>query len=356
MDRRRALACFAGLLAGSPSLRAQGSSKLKGEPPGRITPLEAFANVPEFEPMAQRKLNAETFARIAGGDRSALERITFRPRMMAPTQDLDLTLDLFGQRMLAPILVGPASRQTRFHPGGERVNAAGAAAAKAVIVTAERSGAALEESVGAAPGAWRQLYPNADLNAVIARAQEAESAGCRVICLTLGDTGRGPALRPGREWSDGVPVRYTWDEIERLRNAVGIPIVLKGVMAPGEARIAVERGIAGIALSNHGTSQPAGLAEPVSMLPEVSEAVEGRIPILVDGGFRRGSDVIKAIALGAAGALVCRPALWGLSAYGAQGVQKVLEMLQSELAQDMVQVGAVNLAAIRRDHVRVHRR
>lgn len=356
INRRRALACFAGLLAGSPCLRGQNSPSVKGEPPGRITPLDGFANVPEFEPMAQRKLNAETFARIAGGDRSALDRITFRPRMMVPTLDLDLTLDLFGQQMFAPILVGPASRQRRFHPGGERANAEGAAAAKAVIVTAERSGISLEESIGAAPGAWRQLYPHADLNVVIARAQEAKSAGCRTICLTLGDTGRGPALRPGREWANGTPVRYTWDEIERLRNAVDLPLVLKGLVAPSQARVAADRGIAGIALSNHGTSQPAGLAEPVSLLPEVYAAVEGRIPILVDGGFRRGSDVIKAIALGATAALVCRPALWGLAAYGAPGVQKVLEMLQSELAKDMVQVGAVNLAAIRRDHVRIHRR
>ncbi len=356
IGRRRALASFAGLLAGSPCLLAQASPKLEGEPTGRITPLDAFANVPEFEPMAQRKLNAETFARIAGGDRSALERITFRPRMMVQTLDLDLTLNLFGQQMLAPILVGPASRQTRFHPDGERANAQGAAAAKAVIVTAERSGVALAESVGVAPGAWRQLYPNNDLDAVIGRAQEAEAAGCRALCLTLGDTGRGSALRPGREWSNGAPVRYTWDRIERLRDSVDLPLVLKGLMGPSEARIAAERGIAGIALSNHGTSQAAGVAEPVSILPEVAEAVEGRIPILVDGGFRRGSDVLKAIALGATAALVCRPALWGLSAYGAQGVQKILEMLQSELAQDMVQVGAVNLAAIRRDHVRVHSR
>ena len=356
IDRRRALAGFAGLLAGSPYLHAQGAPKLKGEPPGRTTPIDALANVPEFEPMAQRKLNAETFARIAGGDRGALERITFRPRMMVQTLDLDLSLDLFGQRMLAPILVGPASRQTRFHPDGERANAQGAAAAKAVIVTAELSGVSLAESVGVAPGAWRQLYPNADLNAVIGRAQEAEAAGCRAICLTLGDTGRGPALRPGRAWSNGASVSYSWDQIERLRDSVSLPLVLKGVMGPSAASIAAERGLAGIALSNHGTSQSAGIAEPVSMLPEVAEAVEGRIPILVDGGFRRGSDVLKAIALGATAVLVCRPALWGLSAYGARGVQKVIEMLQSELAQDMVQVGAVNLAAIRRDHVRIHSR
>jgi isopentenyl diphosphate isomerase/L-lactate dehydrogenase-like FMN-dependent dehydrogenase len=102
--------------------------------------------------------------------------------------------------------------------------------------------------------------------------------------------------------------------------------------------------------------QAEGDAEPVAVLPAISEAVAGRIPLLVDGGFRRGSDVLKAIALGATAALVCRPVLWGLAAYGAPGAQKVVEMLQSELARDMVQVGAVNLAAIRRDHIRVHSR
>ena len=109
-------------------------------------------------------------------------------------------------------------------------------------------------------------------------------------------------------------------------------------------------------VSRHGAGRAAGAAEPISALPAVADAVEGRIPVLVDGGFRRGGDALKALALGASAVLVCRPALWGLAAYGAAGVQKAIEMLQTELAQDMVQVGAVNLAAIRRDHVRVHSR
>lgn len=355
-SRRQALRSFAGLLAASPCLSGQSAPQLRGEPPGRLTPLDAYANVPEFEPTARRKLDAETFARIAEGDRKALERITFRPRMMVNTAALDLSLELFGQRMFAPLLVGPASRQQRFHPDGELATAQGAAAAKSAIVTAERSGTPFAAAAGAAPGAWRQVRPDADFEALAARIQQAAEAGCRAVFLTLADTGRGPALREGRPWSAGAPVRYGWERLERLRARIGVPLVLKGVMAAAEAREAAERGMDGIVVSNHGAGRAAGLAEPVTVLPGVADAVAGRLPILVDGGFRRGGDVIKAIALGATAALVCRPALWGLAGYGADGVRTVLEMLQTELAQDMVQVGAVNLAAIRRDHIRVHGR
>ena len=345
-SRRQALSSLAGLVAGSPCLRAQRSPRLVGEPPGRMTPLDAFANVPEFEPMAERALSDEAFARIAGGERTALERITFRARMMVNTLGLDLSLDLFGHSMFAPILVGPASGQGRFHPDGEGATAKGTAAAKATLVTAERSGSPVEETASLAPGAWRQVYPHTDFGAQLDRVGRAAQAGCAAICLTLGDAGR----------ASNEPASYGWDKIERLRDEAGLPLVLKGVMRPTDARAAADRGIAGIIVSNHGAGQAAGTTEPVSALPAISEAVAGRIPILVDGGFRSGGDVLKAIALGATAALVCRPVLWGLAAYGAAGVQKVVEMLQTELAQDMVQVGAVNLAAIRRDHVRVHNR
>lgn len=346
LSRRRALAGFAALIAGSPSLRAQRAPRLAGEPPRRKTPLDAFANVPEFEPMAERALSDDAFARIAGGERRALERITFRARMMVNTLALDLSLDLLGQPMFAPILVGPASGQDRIHPDGERATATGAAAAKATLVTAEHSGSPLEETAALAPGAWRQLYPRSDFETLLGEVARAREAGCGAICLTLGVASR----------DSGEPASYGWDKIERLRDAAGLPLVLKGMMQPSDARAAADRGIAAIIVSNHGAGPAAGTSEPMSVLSAISEAAEGRIPILVDGGFRRGGDVLKAIALGATAALVCRPALWGLAAYGAAGVQKVVEMLQTELARDMVQVGAVNLAAIRRDHVRVHKR
>lgn len=345
-SRRQALSYLAGLLAASPCLRPQGGPRLVGEPPGRMTPLEAFANVLEFEPMAQRSLSAAAYAAIADGERAALDRITFRARMMVNTLELDLSLELLGQPMFAPILVGPSSGQQRFHPDGERATATGAVAAKATLVTAERSGTSLEETAAMAPGAWRQLYPDNDFDALLARARHAAEAGCGAICLTLG-----AAARDRRQ-----PASYSGDKLERLRAQAGLPLALKGIMQPADARAAADRGIDAIIVSNHGADRPIGMTEPTSALPEVAAAVEGRIPVLVDGGFRRGGDVLKALALGATAVLVCRPALWGLAGYGAAGVQKVIEMLQTELAKDMVQVGAANLAAIRRDHIRIHSR
>ena len=344
-NRRQALSGFAGLLAASPCLRAQRAPRSAGELPGRVTPLVDFANVPEFEDMARRALSDEAFARIADGDRGVLERITFRPRLLISALELDLSLNLLGREMFAPILVGPASRQQAVHADGERGTAQGATAAKATIVTAELSGTPLEETASLAPGAWRQIYPDADFGALVERVQAAGRAGCSAACLTLGEdrAGNGPA-------------GYGWDSIEQLGEQAEIPLVLKGIMHPDDATAAIERGAAAIVVSTHGSGRATGLADPVAALPAVAEAVAGRIPVLVDGGIRRGSDVLKALALGATAALVCRPALWGLAAYGADGVRKVVEMLQTELARDMAQLGTVTLGDIRRDHVRVHRR
>lgn len=356
-SRRQALSNFGGLLAASHCLRAQRAPELEGEPPGRIAPLEELANVPEFEPMAARKLNSETYVRIAGGERRALDCITFRPRMMVNTLELDLSLKLCGQEMFAPILIGPASHQQHFHSDGERATAQGAQAAHAVLVAAEHSGTSIEETTAHSPSPWYQVYPDADFGALQDRIQWAVHTGVRAVCLTLGDPERGQALPGSADGaSGGHPGSYGWETIERLRDVAGAPLLLKGVMQPSEARAAAARGVAGIVVSNHGSGQAAGAAEPISLLPAIADEVGGRIPILIDGGFRRGGDVLKALALGASAVLVCRPVLWGLAAYGAMGVQKVLEMLQTELARDMVQVGAVNLAAIRRDHVRVHSR
>lgn len=343
LRRRQALSNLAALLAGSPFLRAQHPPQLVGEPPGRATPLDEFASVPEFEWASQRKLGTEAFARIADGERGALDRITFRPRMMVNTEGLDLSLELFDQPLFAPILVGPAAGLQACHPEGERALAQGAAAANALVVTAERSGTPIAETAPLAREPWRQVYPDADLGALLDRVQRAIQAGCRAVCLTLGVRGAAPAT-------------YGWQEIERLRGAIDVPLVLKGVLRPAEAAAAAQRGVAGVVVSNHGAGRRAGTADPVAVLPAIADEVAGRIPVLVDGGFRHGGDVLKALALGATAVLVCRPALWGLAAYGAAGVQKVVEMLQTELAQDMAQVGAVNLAAIRRDHIRIHRR
>jgi isopentenyl diphosphate isomerase/L-lactate dehydrogenase-like FMN-dependent dehydrogenase len=147
-----------------------------------------------------------------------------------------------------------------------------------------------------------------------------------------------------------------WDSIDRLRQQSDAPVLLKGIMSADEARTAVGKGIQGIIVSNHGGRYLTGLAQPMTVLPEIVEAVGGKVPVLIDGSFRRGSDILKALALGARAVLLGRPPLWGLAAYGAAGVQTIVELLQTELAADMAMCGAVNLGAVTRDLVKIHRR
>jgi 4-hydroxymandelate oxidase len=317
--------------------------QIAGEPPGRIPPVAELVNAFEIEAIAQRKLDAATFSEIAGGDRRALERITFRPRMMVDTRKLSLTTQIFGQTLFAPILVGPLSEQKRFHPEGELGMARGATKAKAALVLSSRSSVPVEQiAAEAKTPLWYQVYPEADLAALRSRVDHAIGAGCKALCLTLGN----PEQAGGADWNF----------IDGLRKGLGVPVLLKGIMTPEEAQAAAQRGIQGIVVSSYRGHSAGGLAQPIEVLPAIAEAVAGKAAILVDGGFRRGSDVLKALALGAKAVLLGRPALWGLAAYGADGVQAVVELIQTELARDMAMCGRLTVDSLDRSLVTIHKR
>ena len=307
-----------------------------GEPPGRIAPVRELANTFEYEAMAQRSLSAAAFAEIAGSDRSALERITFRPRMMVNTMHLDLTTELFGQSMFAPILVGPSGGQKRFHAEGELATVRGASAAKTAMVVSSGASYPLKEiAAQSATTLWYQVHPGPDTAAQRRGIDEAVELGCKALCITVGGT--------------------DWTAIDRLRQGLRIPVVLKGIMSPEEARAAMGKGIEGIVVSSHG--QPgSGMAAPIEVLPAIAEAVAGKVPILIDGSFRRGSDILKALALGARAVMLGRPPLWALAAYGSAGVQTMLEMLQTELARDMAMCGKPNPKSLDPAVVKIHAR
>jgi len=146
-----------------------------------------------------------------------------------------------------------------------------------------------------------------------------------------------------------------WKAIDQLRQAIGVPLLLKGILHPDEAQAAVTRGVQGIVVSNYTGRANNSAATPLEMLPAIAVAVAGKAPILIDGGFRRGSDILKALALGASGVLLGRAALWGLAAYGAEGVQRSIELLQTELARDMAMCGRPTLKSIDATVVKVHR-
>ena len=303
-----------------------------------LPPVGDLVSVQEFEDVARRALPAEVFGAIAGGDRQAFDLITLRPRMLVPTLDLDLSVDLLGDTLFAPILVGPMSEQRRFHPEGELATARGAAAAKAVMVVSSRSSAPLQE-IAAQAGSpfWYQV--DADQNAAAA-VQRGVQAGCKAVCVTLGASP-----------SPGAPVN--WTLVDRIRQQSSVPTIVKGIMTPADATAAVEKGFAAIVVSNY--QSPVHTAT-ISVLPSIVDAVAGRVPVLVDGSFRRGSDIFKALAFGAQGVLLGRPVMWGLSAYGAAGAQTVVELLQTELARVMAMCGSINLEALDRRLLKVHGR
>jgi 4-hydroxymandelate oxidase len=308
--------------------------QLIGEPPGRIAPVGELVNTLEVEAMAQRRLNSLTYAEIAGGDRRTFERITFRPRMMVNTTKLDLTVELFGASMFAPILAGPIADQKRFHPEGEVASARGAAEAKAVMVVSEKSSCPIEQIAGEAKaGFWYQIFPQFDKEKLHA----AIGAGCKALCITLSDQAT------------------DWKSIDATRQALKVPVLLKGIMSAEDASAAVKHGVQGIVVSNYVGSNTSALASSMEVLPGIVDAVGGKIPVLIDGSFRRGSDILMALAFGARAVLVARPVTWGLAAYGSDGARHVLELLQTELARDMAMCGKVDLKAIDRSMVRIHK-
>jgi 4-hydroxymandelate oxidase len=262
--------------------------------------------------------------------------------MMVNTVNLDLTTELFGEKLYAPILLGPVADQSRYHPEGEVATARGASAAKTVMVVSSRSSCPLEQIVAQAKGTlWYQVYPEADINRVRGQIEKAVALRCRVVCVTVG--------APSQPAAD-------WKALDQLRQGIHVPVLLKGVMNTEEARTAVEHGFAGIIVSDHGWPAEGGFAAPVEVLPSIVEAVGGKAPVLVDSGFRRGTDVLKGLALGARAVLLGRPPIWGLAAYGADGVRTLLKVMQTELARDMAMCGTVTVRDISPKLVTIHRR
>jgi 4-hydroxymandelate oxidase len=344
LTRRRTLAASGSLFATSPQAHPQ---KLAGEAPGRIPPVEDLLNAAEFEAIAERKLDSVTFAAIAGSERGAFDRITFRPRLMIDSRQMDLTTELLGQSLFTPILIGPLSNQKRFHPEGELAMARGASDAKAPLVVSDRSDYPIDRIAAQAKNLlWYQFWEDADANGVRARVERAVGAGCKALCVTVGRENPSAPLTAGVDWS----------AIDRLRKGFSVPVVLKGVMSPDEARKAVANGLQGIVVSNYAARSLPGVASPIEMLPSIADAVGGKVPILLDGSIRLGSDVLKALALGARAVLLGRPALWGLASYGSRGVQNVVELIQSEFARDMAMCGQVNVKSPNPTLVKIHRR
>jgi len=320
------------------SATGSGSQDGRGARKPRLPRRQDLVNVLEYEDVAKQVLDAAVYTAIAGGNRAAFDRMTFRPRYLVPTVDLDMTADLLGAPHVAPILVGPVADQRRFHPDGELATVRGASAAQASVVLSSRSSVPLADlAAQAKTPLWFSVYADSDARAHIDRAI---SAGCKVVCIA----------RPATPAAVAIP----WKTITSIVKGLDLPVVIKGVMSAEDARTALNEGARGVIVSDHGAAT--GRTAPIEMVAVVADAVAGKGAVLVDGAFRRGSDIAKALALGAQAVLIARPVMWGLAAYGADGVQAVVEMLQSDLGRNMGALGAPNLKAITRGIVRIDRR
>jgi len=348
-----------------------------------------FTNLLELEEMARAKVPRAIFDYIAGGaedevtlrrNREAFGRWALRPRVLMGVSKRDTKTALLGERVSMPVCVAPTSFHALVHPEGEVATARGAAAAETILIASTISTKPLEEVAAAADAPrWFQLYVYRDRAVTEELVARAVKAGYKALCLTadtpvLGrrerDERNAFTLPPGFGIAnlkgaglDGMPevehgsafAKYvtdlldsslTWEDVDWLKSISPLPLVIKGIMTAEDAVLAVEHGAAGIVVSNHGGRQLDSTLGSLDALPDVVAAVRGRIEVYLDGGIRRGTDVLKALALGAKAVLVGRPILWGLALGGADGVRAVLDELHTELDTAMALAGRANVKDI----------
>jgi isopentenyl diphosphate isomerase/L-lactate dehydrogenase-like FMN-dependent dehydrogenase len=331
-----------------------------------------YLQVDDYEPVAKEKLPPDVYDYYAGGagdertlaeNLRAFDRWVLRPRFLRGSGFPDPSTVLLSTRVELPVLVAPWAYQGRAHPDGERGTARGAARAGTIAVISSTAVDDMEGIAAASDGPkWWQLYLFADQGRNAEMLGRVVSAGYEAICWTVDfpvaglrhrDTRSGFVMPFGVEDADYVfEPNLTWDHLAFIRDhAPGLRVLVKGILTAEDAQLAVEHGADGILVSNHGGRQLDSCVASLDALPEVVEAVAGRLPVLMDGGVRRGTDVVKAIALGAAAVLVGRPAAWGLAAEGEDGVAGVLGILRAEVENAMALTGCRSVAEIGRELV-----
>jgi len=382
MDPLTARRRFLQFLAASPLLGA--------ESPLLTDPAKALS-VFDFESVARKKVPPAHFGYLATGvddertlraNQEAFARLQLRPRRLIDVSRVDTSVTLFGTKWPAPIFLCPCGSHKAFHPDGEGAVARAGRTRETLQILSTVATTSVEETTReAGRPIWQQLYPTSRIEVGERIVRRAEAAGCPVLVITVdlivgrnAETEIRSAANDSRQCSmchtrrtfsgrkpsfDGVDTSglemrspyFDWRTVRRIRSLTKMKIVLKGIGTHEDARIAVEEGIDGLIVSNHGgRAEDSGRAS-IDCLPEVVEAVRGRMPVMVDGGVRRGTDIFKAIALGATAVGIGRPYLWALGAFGQAGVEAVLDLLRREFQTAMQQCGARSLAEIKPAHV-----
>ena len=342
-------------------------------------------NLFEYEALAPQKLPKMAYDYYASGaedeitlaeNRQAFRRYRLRPKMLVDVSHRDLTTSILGQTLSMPILIAPMAFQCLAHPDGEIAAARAASELDTLMILSTMSTKSLEEVAQVNSKRWFQLYIHRDRGLTKALVQRAETSGFTALCLTVdapligrreADVRNGFTLPEGLElanlatmsnltfpqtsqesglftyFQQQIDASVTWKDVEWLESITNLPILLKGILRADDAIMAAKIGVKGIIVSNHGGRQLDGAVASLDALAEIVETVGDKLEILVDGGIRRGSDILKAICLGAKAVLVGRPILWGLAVNGETGVKHILELLRDELDLAMALSGCPSL-------------
>ncbi len=380
LDRRS----FLSWMAASPLLAALPSH---ADEPGFATTAANALDVFDLERIAERNIPVAHWAYLQTGvdhddtlrrNREGFERLYIRARRLVGVENRDMRARIFGREWPTPILLAPAGSQRAFHADAELATARAAAARKHLQVLSSVSSTAVEEvnKAGGEP-VWYQLYPSSEWDVTQAVVRRVAAAGCPVLVLTVdlpwstnrltaqrgaaADTrvcnschapeGQAPPVKPMYQGTSFRPEMFdapalTWGFIARLRDITQMQIVVKGITTEEDARLCLSHGVDAVWVSNHGGRAEGSGQATIDALPEVAGAVAGRIPVILDSGIRRGTDIFKALARGADVVAIGRPYLWGLGAFGQEGVERALEILTNELDMAMRLSGTPRLADI----------
>ncbi|MGB8747028.1 MAG: alpha-hydroxy acid oxidase [Pseudolabrys sp.] len=360
------------------------------------SPKDAI-NVFDFEPVARKNVPPAHFGYMASGiddevtlraNRDGFLKFQLRPRRLNDVSKVDMSVELFGAKYDSPIFVCPTGGNKFFHPDGEVAVAKAARVGNHLQILSTSSNDSVED-VTSARGApiWFQLYASPKWEVAQALIKRAESAGCPVLAVTVdrvGGRNQETLFRLMREDTrecsgchdrtsfakralrrhnyDGLDLsgitgsgessNLSWETVKRMRDITKMKIVLKGILTPEDAELAVQNGMDGILVSNHGGRGEDNGRSTIDALPEIITAVNGRMPVIIDSGFRRGTDVVKALAIGAQAAGIGRPYLWGLGAFGQAGVERVLDLVRTETRAAMQQCGVRSVKELNPSFVR----
>jgi isopentenyl diphosphate isomerase/L-lactate dehydrogenase-like FMN-dependent dehydrogenase len=383
-DRREFIGFLAASTVLAPSVRAWAQQAAAGNQASGLMSAKDALQVMDFEPAARRALPPAHWGYMASGvdddvtlreNVEAFKRIGLKPRRLVDVSRVDLSTEVFGATWETPLFLCPVGGQRTFHTEGELATARGARARRHTMILSNVTTYAVEEvarSLGTPP--WQQLYMPLRWDETERMVKRIEDAGCPVLvwtvdllagrntptmtrfarqdtrnCLECHTKGAGvPIFRPMYDGLEGRfnPPDATWATFDRLKRLTRMRVMLKGIDTAEDAQLAVEHGVDGLIVSNHGGRAAETFRGTIDCLPDVAEAVRGRVPVFLDGGVRHGTDIYKALASGARGIGIGRPYIWGLSAFGQEGVERVLEILRAELTLTMRQMGTPTIKDI----------